>query len=309
MRYGAHLPVLDFGEGAPFALPDLKEYARSAERLGYETLTVNDHLLYSRPWLDGPTALAAVLGETRTIRLGPSVALAVVRGPVGLAKSLGAVDLLSGGRLTIGVGPGSSAGDYAAVGIDYEERWPRLDEAVGVLRALLRGEEPPSGRFYSLEGLRLEPAPAQPEGPPIWIGSWGSAAGLRRVARLGDGWLASGYNTTPATFATAWADLRELLAAAGRPTEDFPNAIATMWTFVSDSRAAADHLLRDVLAPMLKRDPADLAPLLMIGSPQDCAERLSAYAAAGAQRVFIWPLVQPVSQLSTFMERVAPLVV
>lgn len=309
MWYGAHLPVLDFGEGVPFALPDLKEYARSAERLGFETLTVNDHLIFSRPWLDGPTALAAVLGETRTIRLGTSVALPVVRGPVALAKSLGALDLLSGGRLTIGVGPGSSAGDYAAVGIDYEERWQRLEGAVSVIRALLRGEEPPSGRFYFLDGLRLEPAPAQPGGPPIWIGSWGSAAGLRRVARLGDGWLASAYNTTPATFATAWADLRELLAAAGRPTEDFPNGIATMWTFVSDDRSAADHLLRDVLAPMLKRDPDDLAPLLMIGSPEDCAERLSKYAAAGAQRVFIWPLAHAVSQLSTFMERVVPLVV
>jgi alkanesulfonate monooxygenase SsuD/methylene tetrahydromethanopterin reductase-like flavin-dependent oxidoreductase (luciferase family) len=308
MRYGAHLPVLDFGKGVPFALPELKEYARSAERLGYETLTVNDHHVYSRPWLDGPTALAAVLGETRDIKLGTSVALPVVRGPVALAKSLGALDLLSGGRLTIGVGPGSSAGDYAAVGIDYEERWQRLDEAVKVLRALLRGEDPLPGRFYSLDGLKLEPRPAQPGGPPIWIGSWGSAAGLRRVARLGDGGLASGYNTTPATFATAWADLREQLAAAGRPTEDFPNGIATMWTFVSDDRSAANHLLRDVLAPMLKRDPDDLRPLLMIGPPEDCAERLSEYAAAGAQRVFIWPLVNAVSQLSTFMERVVPLV-
>jgi probable F420-dependent oxidoreductase len=309
MRYGAHLPVLDFGEGVTFALPDLQEYARSAERLGYETLTVNDHHVFSRPWLDGLTALAAVLGETSVIKLGTSVALPVVRGPVALAKSLGALDLLSGGRLTIGVGPGSSAGDYAAAGIDYAERWQRLDEAVRVLRALLRGEDPPSGRFYSLDGLKLEPRPAQPGGPPIWIGSWGSAAGLRRVARLGDGWLASGYNTTPAIFATAWADLRALLAAAGRPAEDFPNGIATMWTFVSDDKSVASHLLRDVLAPMLKRDPDDLAPHLMIGSPEDCAERLSRYAAAGAQRVFIWPLVHAVSQLSTFMERVVPLVV
>lgn len=309
IQYGAHLPVLDFGTGIPFALPELKDYARSAERLGYETLTVNDHHVYSRPWLDGLTALAAVLGETQDIRLGTSVALPVVRGPVALAKSLGALDLLSLGRLTIGVGPGSSAGDYAAVGIDFAERWQRLDEAVTVLRALLRGEDPPSGRFYALDALRLEPRPAQPAGPPIWIGSWGSAAGLRRVARLGDGWLASGYNTTPATFAKAWADLRELLAAGGRPSDDFPNAIATMWTFVSDDRSAADHLLRDVLAPLLKRDPDELAPLLMIGSPEDCAERLSAYAAAGAQRVFIWPLAHPVSQLTTFMERVVPLVV
>jgi len=307
MLYGAHLPVIDFGEGVP-ALPELKAYAREAEQLGYETLTVNDHLVFTRPWLDGPTALAAVLGETERIKLGTSVALPVVRGPVSLAKSLGAIDLLSGGRLTIGVGPGSSARDYAAVGIDFDERWKRLDEAIEVIRALFRGEDPPSGRFYRVDGLKLEPGPVQSGGPPIWIGSWGSEAGLRRVVRLGDGWLASGYNTNPATFATAWADLRKQLAAAGRPTEGFPNGIATMWTFVSDDKSAAHHLLRDVLAPMLKRDPDDLEPLLTIGSPEDCAERLSAYASAGAQRVFIWPLTNPVRQLSTFMERVAPLV-
>jgi alkanesulfonate monooxygenase SsuD/methylene tetrahydromethanopterin reductase-like flavin-dependent oxidoreductase (luciferase family) len=309
MKFGAHLPVLDFGEGVPFALPELRDYARSAERLGYETLTVNDHFVFARPWLDGPTALAAVLGETRDIGLGTSVALPVVRGPVALAKTLGAIDLLSGGRLTIGVGPGSSARDYAAVGLEYEERWQRLDEAVIVLRALLRGDNPPPGRFYALDGLVLAPGPARPGGPPIWIGSWGSKAGLRRVARLGDGWLASGYNTTPATFATARADLRDHLADAGRPADDFPNGIATMWTFVTGDRSEADRLLRDVLAPMLKRDPDVLGPLLTIGSPEDCAERLSAYAAAGAQRVFIWPLARAVSQLSTFMERVVPLVV
>jgi alkanesulfonate monooxygenase SsuD/methylene tetrahydromethanopterin reductase-like flavin-dependent oxidoreductase (luciferase family) len=308
MHYGAHLPVLDFGQGVPFTLSGLKEYARNAERLGFETLTVNDHFVFSRPWLDGPTALAAVLGETRDIKLCTSVALPVVRGPVALAKGLGALDILSGGRLTIGVGPGSSAVDYAAVGIPYEERWQRLDESVRVLRALFRGDDPPSGRFHSLGGLKLEPRPAQPGGPPIWIGSWGSAAGLRRVARLGDGWLASGYHTTPATFATAWASLRELLTVAGRSTLDFPNGIATMWTFVSDDKAAASHLLRDVLAPMLKRDPDDLGPLVLIGPPEDCAERLAAYAAAGAQRVFIWPLANGLNQLSTFMERVAPLV-
>jgi hypothetical protein len=123
MRYGAHLPVLDFGEGVPFALPDLKEYARSAERLGYETLTVNDHYVFSRPWLDGPTALAAVLGETRDIRLGTSVALPVVRGPVALAnglrrKTMSDVELAdrSGQELPVGGCPAESGQTSERVG-------------------------------------------------------------------------------------------------------------------------------------------------------------------------------------------------
>jgi alkanesulfonate monooxygenase SsuD/methylene tetrahydromethanopterin reductase-like flavin-dependent oxidoreductase (luciferase family) len=98
------------------------------------------------------------------------------------------------------VGPGSSADDHAAVGIGFRERWRRFDEAVQVLRALLHGGAGFEGEFYSTRGMQLEPRPVQRPGPPIWVASWGSPAGLRRVARLGDGWLASAYNTTPDSF-------------------------------------------------------------------------------------------------------------
>ena len=82
---------------------------------------------------------------------------------VPVAKTLGAIDRLSGGRLLVAVGPGSSPDDYAAVGVDFSERWPRFDEAIGVLRALWRPDSAPFvGRFYSTEGLSLEPLPAQP---------------------------------------------------------------------------------------------------------------------------------------------------
>jgi alkanesulfonate monooxygenase SsuD/methylene tetrahydromethanopterin reductase-like flavin-dependent oxidoreductase (luciferase family) len=127
--------------------------------------------------------------------LATTVALPIVRGPVALAKSLAAIDLLSGGRLVVGMGPGSSARDYAAVGISFEERWKRLEEAVLAMRALwLREGSPFKGEFYSTEGVVPEPYPTQQPGPPIWIGSWGSEAGLRQTACLGDGWL---LPTTP----------------------------------------------------------------------------------------------------------------
>jgi alkanesulfonate monooxygenase SsuD/methylene tetrahydromethanopterin reductase-like flavin-dependent oxidoreductase (luciferase family) len=193
---GVHLPLIDFG-GNPFTLAHLVDYTRAAADLGFVALAVNDHLVFDAAWLDGPTALAAVLAASGTMTLATTVALPVVRGPVALAKALGAIDRLSGGRLVVAVGPGSSAQDYAAVGIDFTERWARLDDAIGALRALLRpGSEPFAGRWYPTAGIDLRPTPAQPDGPPIWVGSWGSDAGLRRVARLADGWLASAYNTT-----------------------------------------------------------------------------------------------------------------
>ena len=203
VQYGAHLPLIDLG--APRSLPELRAYARTVASLGYRYLCANDHLVFGRPWLDGPTALAALIEASQDMTLATTAALPVLRGPVQLARTLAAIDILSGGRLVVGVGPGSSADDYAAVGIGYQERWRRFDEAVRVLRALLHGDPAGfEGEFHSTRGVRLEPRPAQRPGPPIWVASWGSPAGLRRVARLGDGWLASAYNATPDRSARPW---------------------------------------------------------------------------------------------------------
>ena len=290
MDYGVHLPLIALN-GQRWSLRGLLEYTEIAERLGFRALTVNDHLLFPRPWLDGPTALAAVLGRTGQMDLATTVALPVVRGPVALAKSLAAIDLLSGGRLVVGVGPGSSARDYAAVGIPFEERWKRLDEAVRAMRALWLGEGSSfRGEFYSTEGLVLEPYPAQRSGPPVWIGSWGSNAGLRRTARLGDGWLASAYNTTPEAFAGARGRLIEYLHAAGKDPHRFPNAIATMFFFVTEERAVAGRIVRELLSPTLNRSEEELSQRLLVGPAEECAEKLAAYRAAGAQRIFLWPV-------------------
>jgi probable F420-dependent oxidoreductase len=306
--YGAHLPLIDL-DRQPWTLHRLLEYAQTADSMGFQALSANDHLVYGRPWLDGPTALAAVLGRTGRMALATTVALPVVRGPVALAKSLAAIDLLSGGRLVVGVGPGSSARDYAAVGVPFEERWKRLDEAVQALRALWLGEGTPyRGEFYSTEGVTLEPRPAQRSGPPMWIGSWGSEAGLRRVARLGDGWLASAYNTTPVAFAADWRRLADQLEVFGKDPNRFPNAIATMFFCVTEESATLERIVRDVLTPTLKRPEEELRERLLVGPAEDCAQKLAAYRAAGAQRIFLWPVEDELRQLATFQERVAPLV-
>ncbi len=112
-----------------------------------------------------------MLAASGGMRLVTSVSIPVVRGPVQAAKSLAAIDRLSGGRLVAGVGAGSSARDYEAVGVPFEERWARLDEAIAALRALWAGGEPFVGRHYSTAGIALAPPPAQRPGPPIWIGT------------------------------------------------------------------------------------------------------------------------------------------
>jgi alkanesulfonate monooxygenase SsuD/methylene tetrahydromethanopterin reductase-like flavin-dependent oxidoreductase (luciferase family) len=308
VEYGAHLPLIDLGTGR--SLPALKAYVRAAARLGYHYLCANDHLRFSRPWLDGPTALAAVVEESQEMTLATTASLPVLRGPVQLAKTLAAIDVLSGGRLVVGVGPGSSAADYAAVGLRFEERWRRFGEAVQALRVLLHGDAAGfEGRFYSTRGVGLEPRPVQQPGPPIWVASWGSPAGLRRVARLGDGWLASAYNTTPDRFRQGLDRLGDELRLVGKPLESFPSALATTWLQITEDRRVAERALTEVLAPMLHRPAEVLRSLpLLIGPAEVCAERLTAFVTAGARRIFVWPLRDEVAQLELFRERVASLV-
>jgi alkanesulfonate monooxygenase SsuD/methylene tetrahydromethanopterin reductase-like flavin-dependent oxidoreductase (luciferase family) len=308
MDFGLHLPIMDFG-GNPFTLDHLIKYAETGQQLGFSALAVNDHLIYSKPWLDGPTALAAVVSHSGGMELATTVSLPVVRGPVPLAKSLGAIDRLSGGRLIACVGPGSSARDYAAVGIPFDERWKRLDEVIQALRALWNRDGMVfRGRFYNTEGIKLEPFPAQHSGPPIWVGSWGSMAGLQRVARLGDGWLASGYNTTPELFAKGWKQLQEFLAAADKDPSTFPNAVATMWFYITEDEKDCERMLNEVLAPTLNRPVAELRERLPIGPPLDCAKKLTAYQKVGVQRVYLWPLGDELEQIEILMRQVIPLI-
>src|ERR671921_449756 len=118
--YGVHLPLISLTGQQHWSLRSLLDYTEIAERLGFRAISANDHLIFPRPWLDGPTALATILVRTGQMALATMVALPIVRGPVALAKSLAA--------------------------IPFEERWKRLEEAVLAMRALwLRKGSPTPG--------------------------------------------------------------------------------------------------------------------------------------------------------------------
>jgi alkanesulfonate monooxygenase SsuD/methylene tetrahydromethanopterin reductase-like flavin-dependent oxidoreductase (luciferase family) len=305
MQFGAHLPLVDFGQGVTGGA-ELRAYARTAAAAGYATLSANDHLVWRRPWLDGPTALASVLGDAGDLTLATSVALPTVRHPVVLAKLVTTLARLTDGRVVAGIGPGSSAADHRAVGVPFEERWARFDESLRLVRALVRGEAAPPGRYYPVDDLRLDPLPLRPA--EVWCGSWGSDTRLRRMVEVADGWMASAYNTTPERYAAARVRIDGHLAAVGRDPARFPDLIATMWLYVTDDARVADRLLRDVLAPILARDPAELQTQLPIGPPEHCIALLERYAAAGAQQVLLWPIHDPIDQLERFAASVIPAV-
>ena len=304
MDAGVHLPLIDFG-GEGFSYRRLAETVDAARACGFGAVSANDHFLFSAPWLDGLTALAAVAGRSGGMKLVTTVALAALRGPVPLAKALSALDVLSDGRVIAGVGPGSSKADYDAVGVPFEQRWQRFDETLQLIRAILQPATAGGVGGGALAG-RLLPPPRQSRGIPVWIGSWGSRAGMRRVAQAGDGWLASAYNTTPEAFTAALEVLGGELESQHRPSGDFPNALVTMWAWITGSRSEADRVLSGIVAPLVRRDPAELRGRICVGSAAECAELLSRYARAGCQRVHFWPVGDERRQIELIAGEVMP---
>lgn len=184
--------------------------AQRAEACGYESVWLSDHaalradgadivarygrLLY-RPDADFVSplvALAAIAQATSTIRIGVSVLIAPLRNPLLLARDIATLDILSSGRLELGLGVGWNADEFRAVGADYSTRGARMDEMLDVMRTLFTDERPEfHGRYYGFDPIGFEPKPIQQPGPKLLIGGTSEAA-LRRAVRRGDGWLASG---------------------------------------------------------------------------------------------------------------------
>ena len=130
---------------------------------------------------------------------------------------------------------------------------------------------------------------------------------MRRVAKLADGWLGSALHGTPKSFSEAREVLRESLVKAGKDPDGFPNAMATMFLYITDDRGEVDRIAEN-MKPSDVHQMEDFKQRFLVASAEECAERLSAYAAAGVQRMFVWPLGDELRQLELFREKVIPLV-
>jgi alkanesulfonate monooxygenase SsuD/methylene tetrahydromethanopterin reductase-like flavin-dependent oxidoreductase (luciferase family) len=196
--------------------------------------------------------------------------------------------------------------------------WPRFEEGVRALRAYLTPGAPPfQGRFYDTDGVTLEPPPVQRPGLPIWIGSWGSQAGLRRVARLADGWLSSAGpgHQSPEQFAADVKRLNAFLVQEGKDPATFPNAVSTMALYISED---PDELAR-LGGPGYVPRPAGIGvaqpagrPLEdahahdMVGTRAACLDKVRRWQAAGAQALFLVPRgSDPLGQMRLFLHEVA----
>ena len=284
--------------------------AQYAEALGYDSLSVNDHIVFHTSWLDAIATLSAVAAATRRILIGTSILNIVVRNPVVCAKALGAIDILSSGRLFAGVGPGSHIGDYDACGIDFNERWPRFSEALEILVKLLNSSNNYSGepldyngKYYTLKDMLLTPKPVQKPHPPIYVGSWGSDAGLKRLAKYSNGWMASAYNITPAKFKEKWNFLlayRKSLGKEEEKEEPFDNSVMSMFGYIHDDKDKIRKVVKEILSPALRRPAEDLEQMLLFGSLDECLQKIKDFVNAGVNRIHFWPVLDYKDQIRIF---------
>ena len=287
----------------------LYAYAERAEALGFESLWAWDHVILgvepAFPILDAVGVLTAIAARTRRIRLGTGVLVLPLRNPTLAAKALGTLDSISHGRLILGVAAGWYAREFDAVGVDFKQRGRLFEKNLEILtrlwtedRVTLRSDD------INLREAVMRPRPAQRPRPPILIGGYVDAV-LRRVARMGDGWLT--YFYTPESYRRAWEKIVGFAREAGRDpaTLTGTNQLAI---YVGRSREATETPLRRWLET--EWDVAAWSESTIEhairGSAEECAAQLRAHVASGVDRIILIPYRYEPEQVERIAREVLP---
>jgi probable F420-dependent oxidoreductase len=275
-------------------------YLSEAERLGFESGWVQEHVLGTTPVLAPLETLAFAAAATSTLRLGCAVFVSSVHNPVHLAKALASLDQLSRGRLEVGLAVG--AGDATSFGVGAGERPARFEEGLELMKTCWseRGFDRRS-RFWQVENGSMEPKPFQKPHPPIWIGANRPRA-LRRAARLGDGFYGAGMTPT-SRFREQVAIVRDELTAAGRDADRFGIAKRVYITVDDDPTRAVGTLEHGLEALYGIPLPAEVG---IAGPPAACAEQLADVIAAGAGLIQLNPVHDDLEQMRRLAAEVIP---
>jgi len=261
--------------------------ALAAERAGFDSLWVGDHLLYRDderpprgPW-EAWSVLAALAAVTERVQLGPLVASASFHNPAMLAKKAATVDEISGGRLILGLGAGWNETEYRAFGFPYDHRVDRFEEALTIVTGLLReGAVDFAGRYHQARDCLLLPRGPRPQGPPIMIGTTGPRM-LRLAAAHADGWNAwfSWYGNTPEGVSALGEKVDEACAAEGRDPATLDRTVAV--------------LVQVGEGELLRRSGRYETPPPLRGSAEEMAAALRRFASEGISHVQL--VVDPIT--------------
>ena len=306
----------------PLATPEnLAAICRHGEELGFSYVYVSDHIVIPRDidsrypynesgewggggtgeWLEQLTVLSYLAGQTSSLRLLTSVMVLPYRSPVYVANVLSTIDVLSGGRLTLGCGVGWMSEEFKALGAPpFEERGTVGSEYIRALKELWTSDAPEfAGKYCSFSNITFAPKPTQKPHPPIWVGGESDPA-LKRAALLGDGWYPIGNNArfplrSPGQISRAVERLHQYAEAGNRDPAAIDLAFSASWY---DERT--------------KQTAPEGGRLSFTGNPEQIAEDITAFAEVGIRHLMLnlqTPTLQETQErMRYFANEVTPLV-
>ena len=281
--------------------PDILATARRAEETGFDSFWLPDHLLFRfagepahGPW-ECWSLLAALAAATSTIELGSLVACTGYRNPALLAKMADTIDEISGGRFILGLGAGWHEPEYLAYGYPFDHRLERFEEAIQLIRPLLRdGHVDHAGRYYQARDCELRPRGPRPQGPPILIGTLASGPRMARlIAKHADIW--NGWLTHARSYADQVPPQRAVIDAACAEVGRAPDTLERTIGIQVDQRAPADTPGdgRRYSATETPLTPGQHQPLT--GTPETIAAELRRFAAEGISHIQVSPVLDGVA--------------
>ena len=325
MRFGLSLPHYGFSlPSGETSFAAVAGWATRAEELGFDSVWVSDHFFYSFaryggdptpiPSLEPLTTLAGIAAVTDRVRIGTLVLCAPFRHPALLARSAASIDLLSGGRLDLGLGAGWMREEFEAFGYRFGEigeRFDALEESLEVLQQLFRGDPVTyDGPSVTLRDAVLAPAPERP--PAVWVGGKGGPRLLRLAARLAEGWNTV-WRVSPEGYAAKLPAVRAACDAAGRDPATFGLSLG-LYSLIGQDEATAQAAFERgrAAAPgdaMEGDDYASWRADTLSGTPEQILERVAAFESLGVRELIVSPWVLPFAihepeQVELFAERV-----
>ncbi|MEV5974973.1 LLM class F420-dependent oxidoreductase [Streptomyces sp. NPDC051921] len=297
MKLGIALPTV----GPPGRRRYVLEVATAADRMGFDSVWVSSHValprqrestcLYPRAktadaynwgvaWLEPIAVMGLVAGVTERVRIGTHVLALPYRNPVILASELASLDQLSLGRIVLGAGIGWMDEEFRTVGVPRKQRGARTDESIEVMRTLWAARRPTSfhGRFTDFDDMWLASRPHSEQGPPVYVGG-NTEAALRRVARLGEGWLA--HELYPEEIPPARDTLARFAEEAGRDP------------------AGIELTVRRALVPPFEVMDFMSDRLSIRGTAEEVAEQLDAYRRVGVSLTVLDLSMRPAEIVET----------
>lgn len=283
----------------------IRKLAQRIEDAGFDSIWAGDHISFHIPIMESLTLLTYVAAVTERIRLCTGVYLVPLRHPTTSAKVVSTLDVLSNGRVTLGVGVGGEfPPEFEATGVRVEERGPRTDEGIEIMRKLFTEDAVEyKGRHFEFGPVSLNPKPVQSGGPPIIVGGR-KGPSFRRAGQLGDGYIS--HMCSAEQYKDNMASICEHANKAGRKDVPF-EPVAFLFTVLDDDYEAALDRAASLLQMIYNRPFRDAAQkYCLLGRPEDCLEQMQNFARAGARHFVFSMLSDPSEFISEFESVIKP---